>query len=591
LKVGRSPSLMLPLLLFFLLFIASLGANVTTVGAETAATDPVDILVDRRIHIQNGGLVVINDTISLSTQINETVEPLQSFSLGFPYEYSSNLVYCFAHNASNPNARLEAAMDTGLGRVGFYGVGVAFPSPINISYGGSYNFTVTFVFSDLIYPSEGLFRLEFPMYSSLTEDASPCNVTLVLPPNAEYKESSHEFNTTTIDSSQILNHAKDHLESYARESAWLTFDAVGAFLLIDIPEVRRDLTLDETGGFSVSDTYHIINKATAALPSITIGLPRGAYDVSARDATGSLEKPEVEPQKKNVTLYTNATVTFRNSLTIGQATEFTLDYRLPWESYVSQQGFQDFNLTFTFLEHFDWIVRKLTVSITLPNGAQFVPDLSSMDPDVVNEGIFREELVFFLYNVTSFHDLGFSVTYRYLVFWASFHPMLFAGIFVLALFGITFLWRAPRPPVPVIPVSMDVLRGFVDAYEEKRKVRLELETIEEQARRGKIPRRRYRVRRRTLEGRLSTLARDLADLREKMQEAGPKYAGIIRMIEVAETELDGLEESIRRITFRRQRKELSLETYRRLLGEYHRKRERAKTTIDGLLLRLREEIR
>ena len=84
LKVRRSPSLMLPLLLFLLLLIASFGANVTTVRAETPDLDSLGIRVDRGIYIQNGGLVIINDTISLSTQINETMEPLQNFSLGFP---------------------------------------------------------------------------------------------------------------------------------------------------------------------------------------------------------------------------------------------------------------------------------------------------------------------------------------------------------------------------------------------------------------------------------------------------------------------------------------------------------------------------
>jgi len=52
-----------------------------------------------------------------------------------------------------------------------------------------------------------------------------------------------------------------------------------------------------------------------------------------------------------------------------------------------------------------------------------------------------------------------------------------------------------------------------------------------------------------------------------------------------------VEEDTRRIEIRYRRRELSSEAYRRLLEEYHRRRERAKTTIEGLLLRLREEIR
>jgi len=94
-----------------------------------------------------------------------------------------------------------------------------------------------------------------------------------------------------------------------------------------------------------------------------------------------------------------------------------------------------------------------------------------------------------------------------------------------------------------------------------------------------------------LEGRLSTLSRDLSDLREKIRAAGPKYSNIMRQIEVAETMLEGVEADIRRVEARYRRGEISKGAYGRLLDEYHRRREKAKTTIDGVLLRLREEIR
>jgi len=65
----------------------------------------------------------------------------------------------------------------------------------------------------------------------------------------------------------------------------------------------------------------------------------------------------------------------------------------------------------------------------------------------------------------------------------------------------------------------------------------------------------------------------------------------MRQIEVAETELEGAKTDIVRVEARYRRGEVSKETYNRLLAEYHRRRERAKVTIDGVLLRLREEIR
>ncbi|RLI47641.1 hypothetical protein DRO69_00005, partial [Candidatus Bathyarchaeota archaeon] len=60
---------------------------------------------------------------------------------------------------------------------------------------------------------------------------------------------------------------------------------------------------------------------------------------------------------------------------------------------------------------------------------------------------------------------------------------------------------------------------------------------------------------------------------------------------VAETRLMGAETDIRRLEARYRRGEISKEAYRRLLDEYNRRRDGAKTTIEGVLLRLREEIR
>jgi hypothetical protein len=67
------------------------------------------------------------------------------------------------------------------------------------------------------------------------------------------------------------------------------------------------------------------------------------------------------------------------------------------------------------------------------------------------------------------------------------------------------------------------------------------------------------------------------------------YSDMIRQLEVAETEIDEAETSISSIEARQARGEISLETYRKLLADYERRKDRAKTTIRGILLRLREE--
>jgi hypothetical protein len=64
----------------------------------------------------------------------------------------------------------------------------------------------------------------------------------------------------------------------------------------------------------------------------------------------------------------------------------------------------------------------------------------------------------------------------------------------------------------------------------------------------------------------------------------------MRELEVAEARINEYEANVKVIEGRHSRGELSLEAYRRLLGDYDRRKERNETTIKGILLRLREEI-
>ncbi len=532
-------------------------------------------------------MVTINDTLRLSPKAGESTVSLQNFSLGFPFQYGFDLDYCFAYEASDPDTWLDVEFDTGLGRLGFYGVNVVFPEPgVNIGSGESYDLTVIFVFSNLVSSETAtLLKLDFPMYPSLTQNASVCNVTVILPPEADFTDSTFrerelDFNITTLGGSQILKHPKRPLESFEYELAWVGFNMT-AFPIVEFNEVKREIVLDQWGSIHISNSYSITNRGYD-INNVKVGFPEGAYDLAVRDEMGSIGKLTEE---ETVTVY------IRETLQEDEAGKFFLSYRIPWEKYVSQHNRLNYNLNFTFFERFNWTIRKLTVSITLPQGAEFQSS-NPLDPRSIEKSVFQETATFAFFNVTPFQALNFDLTYGYLVFWASFYPTLWMGVLIIIASAIAFLWRAPKPPaVPMVPVPPEDIRSFVEAYNRKTRILSELESMEEKLRKGKIPRRRYKVRKKMLEGRLSTLSRDLSNLGGKIRAAGSKYANIMRQIEVAETMLEGVETDIRRVEARYRRGEVSKGAYGKLIEEYNRRMDRARTTIDGVLLRLREEIR
>jgi hypothetical protein len=59
---------------------------------------------------------------------------------------------------------------------------------------------------------------------------------------------------------------------------------------------------------------------------------------------------------------------------------------------------------------------------------------------------------------------------------------------------------------------------------------------------------------------------------------------------LAETDLAKAEENIKTLESRLNKGEVSLEVYKRSIGNYQKQREKAESAINGILLRLREKI-
>jgi hypothetical protein len=545
----------------------------------------MNVNVDHTVQILDGGMVMINDTVSLSTKPEEHTSILTNYLIGFPLNYSFNLDHCFAYDSSNPDTRFETIRDVGLGRSGYYGVEVVFPEPIDLGNGGSHNFTVVFTFSNLVSSANQIvYNLDFPMYPSMIHRADTANVTVILPPKANYTDSSFrnkefEIRTTMVNSKQAINHQESPLYEFALEPAWLTFEVSDELSLFNVSEMKREVKLDEWRKMFLTDSFLIKNKAESELSSVEMLLPHGAYDVSAWDEVGELSVTE-----KNA----STTVILRRGLESNDSTRFTVTYRLPWESYVNHYGWDKYNFSFSFISPIIPTISRLVLTVTLPEGAVLQNTLEEVNS--LKEDVFQESITFVFYDLTSFHEKNFSVEYSQFIFWASFRPTLWVAALIAILSTATIFRRAPQTRLSIIPVSPEILRRFVESYEEKKEVLADLGALEQEMRRRRISRRRYKARRRTMEGRLSSLSRDLSSLREKILSAGPLYADMVRIIEVAETEIEDTETNIRRVKIRYSRKEISSSTYRKLLRDYNSRRERAETTIEGVLIRLRGEL-
>jgi hypothetical protein len=535
--------------------------------------------VSHTVQVLYNGYVLINDTVEVSGQVSG------SFLMGFPHKYGPQILGVFAYDADD-NFTFPVSLDVPLeDHVGFYGV------EIDFSQKTPQVFTVQFVLSNdlLVQDTQNstVFTLDFPAFPSLTQPAAVCNASVVLPEGAQYLAG-------TVD--QFI-YSKENLSAFTYNASSVTFMVDSNLVQIfDITRLDREITVNEFGEISGSDSYYLTNKGPKAISLVDVVLPANVSDLNAQDQFGRrMESPAsiyAQPNwyEINLTL----------PMDVGRNTTFTVSYDLPSEVYVEALGEANtYAVNITLFSNLGYYVDQVNVDFVLPEGARLVSytDTPSGGLYDIGKGVFQETVTVSRQGVFSLNSFTVGIAYEYNPLWLAFRPTLWVWTIAIVVCGFAVVWQRSKAPVGIaLPAAVSMIRpeflkSFVDEYEEKMKIVFEIDSLEARVQKGRIPRRRYKVQRRTLETRLSALSRSLTEVKGRMRSAGGHYADLMRQLEVAETELSDVEANVKSIEARYGRGEVSLEAYHKLSGDYQRKKERAESAINGILLRLREEIR
>jgi len=352
-----------------------------------------------------------------------------------------------------------------------------------------------------------------------------------------------------------------------------------------IDEWRREIIVDAWGGLSANDYYSIFNNQSEGIYRITFLLPANASDISLQDAYGDYSKTALFISTREE--YTQVNVTLRKTLKPGERNEFLMKYKLPSSRYIRKSSWQDYTLELNLTKPKNWFVRKFSLVVSLPEGAE-LKSFSGTGFKTERQGL-SIKVILTEYDLVEFHNPYVTLEYRYFILWAAFRPMIWTAAAALVGAAFFFIKRFLHPPAQVAPVSLGILRDFVESYEEKRRLSMELESLQRQFRRGRISRRRLRLRRRSLDQRLAALNKRLAELKDQIIATAERYEEMLRDLETAEAEIEALNVDIERVEARYRRGEISADVRRRLLDEYGRIKERAENTISKILIRLREE--
>jgi hypothetical protein len=573
-----------------LTIMVSASFDVRTAQA-TSSQEYVVKRINHKIEVLYDGNIILTDTIQLVGNSTDETATLESFRIGFPYNYSQYILRQIAYDSSNNSFQINSNIPFE-GHMGFYAVEAVFPQPLSIWTNTTHIFTVEFILSNDLCEREVVsnytyYYLNFPAYPSLTETVALCNVSMVFPGSAQYVSGTLAN----------FSYSKNDLPAFTYLPATVKFTLIDSTIdIVNMEELKREITIDELGQIKGSDTYRMLNKAQDQLFSINVILPQNASNVQAEDQFG---RKMATPILSNAS--TNSyTINFTLILAKGNSSIFTLNYDMPSSVYIKQQGTTDsFNLTFPLFQKLNYLIGYTSVTFTLPEGArlQSFEKTSNASVSSLTKGVFQDTLIVTEQNCLVLDSFEVKITYAYNSLWLAFRPALW--MWGIALIGcvVVVVWRKPEAkkhiPAPSMAVKLqpEHLQAFAKDYEEKMKIIAELDSLEVKVQKGKIPRRRYKVQKKTLETRLNTLSRTLTEHKEQLRAAGGHYSELVLQLEIAESQIKEVDTSVKNLETQYNRGELSLEAYRKRLDDYQHRKENAEATINGILLRFREEIR
>lgn len=553
---------------------------VSAIPVPAQQTSDVNIGIFRTVSFGEHGLAFFDDKFVVH---NNGTGALSDFDVGFGREYSSGFRYLQVKDAANRTLLVDRDTNSS-SKIYWMKVRLAEPVPFNRTY----NFTMTMIFDNAIQLTEFGFVYNFTAAPVVTRTAQYANVTLVGTPASDFKVGRgtihNETLTTTFQGRPAIVEPYKPWPAFDNRSFAVNFTSINQWI-IKLQSFNRTVTLRATGDFDVADTYGFAN-AGISITNLPIKLPTGARDVMAFDSVGPMWT-EVR-QIQDVVVTPRGTTSFKAK----ENFTFTLTYSLPHSDYIKQvQWWGLYNLTFNLVSNnVYWVAERAVVRLIVPTG--FTLDEISVEPDESKAvSPFQQEYVFFRTGLTPLHNTTFTLKFTYTPFWSLLRPATWLAAFGAAVIALAAVLRLRKPPELEIPIPVEKVRDFVELYDEKMGLSIELERMEEDLARGGLTKHEYRRRRKLIDSRLDELGKALNVAKAGLLVVHPRYEAMLKRLDRSEAEIDATKVSEHQIRSQYRAGKITRETYETVLYDLSKRIDRARENIETTIVTLREEAR
>jgi len=570
------------LLVFTLLLSLSMSAFIQVHGEESSP----QVNVRREVEIREGGLIVVNDTLTLSKPPNAAFIDVETFFVGLPSVFAERVDYRAFYLWHN-NGWIPLTGSKVFGEKGIQGFRVTLPNAVRLDESKALTLRSVFLLSENVYIYGQDVVVTFPLYPSLSVNMSTCDVRVRLPKGAIVKNTETGiFAISAIDGTYVLSHSRSFLPPFQTRETTLAYSVgTSSNLFVRCEELQRVITLAPPSKMRIQDTY-VLSNLGPRLTSYVVKIPMNSIDVDVEDYLGKLTfKSEIIEKEGCV----RVGIVPRISIVTDERWVFSLEYSLPLKDYVKTSSEDTFNLKYFFLSNFSFTVRQFDVTVILPEGGEY--SASTPAPSAVKKvSPFIQEVFYKRENATVLDNLSFHLVYTYNYLWTAFRPTLWSTLLVLGAVVAYQILRSRKQRELEVSEDRLRLRRFVELYEEKLTLSAEGDKLDEDIEERRISRSDYSKRRELLDSRISKAESLLKTLKDRIKQETPRFENVVREIEIAEVEIETGKTNLVELESRLRSRGVTRDAYRRLRQEYLGRIRRARSRIGRAILSLREDV-
>lgn len=554
----------------------------SVISVSSAPVGVAVLSVRRHITVGEWGAVVFNDTFTI---LNNSTSSVNEFLYALPRSNGEGLRFIRAQSSSG---LLQVDRDVDK-ESPFYWMRVHLKDPL--PQGKNLTVNIASIHSDMVrflkvegtQGTEELYRVSFSAYPILKVRAGSCNATVYTTLDAKFQlPYNASFIASKIEGKPVLVASRKPLEPLTDERYSFNFSSASQHL-VTCDWARRDISISPAGDISVSEHYRLNNLASS-FTSVPMILPKETVEVMAYDDAG----PLWSGSKKtfDVTVAPRFTTVRQN-----ESFTFGLKYTLsPKQDLKQLQWWGLYNLTMKLLADPPWVIEKAEVRIVLPRGVAV--ESNNIAPASRTEtSAYETVLIYSFEAATPLQNLTLKLSYRYLPFWSALIPLMWVLLIEVAFAAVLAVSKVRKPVTAVAVVPVDRIMEFVELYDERTALSLELDKMEQDIARGAISRHEYRRRSREIERRIEEIRKELQVVKTALSAASPRYDEMIRRIERAEAEIDAAKASRAQLRTQYRTGRMARHAYDSMLSDVAKRQDRARETMNSIIITLREEAR